>query len=393
MAARLPTLFFWLAPMGALTACSEPLDPGKASMPAPDAAAAAPVVASPSTSAPASTPGRCFGDSPPELLAQQQRPRDLFATGKEVLWDAGGAMHRLDLATGRPSTFDAHQFSIVKAADSRDVFGVDGQASLLAIDLASGQSRVVTRSDGWIGGAGPLGMVGVMVMFQAEYALDGDYIVAAWRQNQAAYGFYSQGNNAKRMKGPHDLGYLGRVKRDGTSPPEYLGPGPDGHFVVSDGYAYWGSRFEGMKRRRLVPGAANELVVATPDVAFEWTLGVADGKLYFAMLNPGSPRTVSVASVPVDRPEDAGAAQPRVHVPAAALDTWYPAVVDGKCVYLGGPGGVKRANLEDGTVQTLIEGHPVPGDTTVLYNRFVATDGRYLYWADYGGDRVVRWGR
>jgi hypothetical protein len=148
-----------------------------------------------------------------------------------------------------------------------------------------------------------------------------------------------------------------------------------------------------MKRRRLVPGAANELVVATPDVAFEWTLGVADGKLYFAMLNPGSPRTVSLASVPVDRPEDAGAAQPRVHVPAVALDTWYPAVVDGKCVYTGGPGGVKRVNVEDGTVQTLIEGHPVSGDTTVLYNRFVATDGRYLYWADYGGDRVVRWSR
>jgi hypothetical protein len=82
-----------------------------------------------------------------------------------------------------------------------------------------------------------------------------------------------------------------------------------------------------------------------------------------------------------------------VHVPAAALDTWYPAVVDGKCIYFGGPGGVKRANLEDGTVQTLIEGHPVPGDTTVLYNRFVATDGLYLYWADYGGDRVVRWSR
>jgi hypothetical protein len=50
-------------------------------------------------------------------------------------------------------------------------------------------------------------------------------------------------------------------------------------------------------------------------------------------------------------------------------------------------------SLDDGKTQQLIEGHPVPGDATVLWSRFLATDGRYLYWADHGGDRIVRWSR
>jgi hypothetical protein len=209
------------------------------------------------------------------VFAQKARPHDLFATERDVLWTTGGGIDRIDVATGRASTLDAAHLSLLKAADSRDVFGVDGQATLWAIDLTSSRSRVVAHGDAWVGGEGPLGaMKGVLLMFPAEYAIDSEYVYAAWRQNQAAYGYYSQGDHARTMKGSHDLGYLGRVKRNGTSPPEYIGPGPDQHFVVSDGYAYWGSRFEGMKRRRLVPGAANELVIATPDVPFAWTLGV-----------------------------------------------------------------------------------------------------------------------
>jgi hypothetical protein len=80
--------------------------------------------------------------------------------------------------------------------------------------------------------------------------------------------------------------------------------------------------------------------------------------------------------------------QPRVYI-ASLGQSFGDAILDGKCAYSGGPAGVTRVNLEDGKVQQLIEGRPVPGDMTVMGSRLLATDGRYLYWADNGGDRVV----
>ena len=109
------------------------------------------------------------------------------------------------------------------------------------------------------------------------------------------------------------------------------------------------------------------------------------------MASPGPPRTYSIESVPIAAP-DGGSVPPRVHV-ASAAEPFADGIFDGKCVYSGGTAGVTRANIEDGTVKPLIEGHPVPGDMTVIGSQFLAADGRFLYWADNGGNRVVRWHR
>jgi hypothetical protein len=367
-------------------ACTAPADPLAATMPAPKEAIVAPP-----------TPDRCFGDGPPEAISQDPRPRDLFANGKEVIWRSGGVLHRRDVATGRASTLDASRLWVVKAADSRDVFGADNHMDVMAIDLSSGHVRVVSQSDTWPAGSAkrPLRGVVTLAFYSTQYALDSDYVYVAWTSDPATYSFDSQGDNVRRRKGSHDLGDLARVKRDGSSAPEFLGTGPEGRFIVFDGYAYWSSRWEGVKRRALVPGATNEIIWAAPDVPYSWPIGVSAGRVYFSVVaspDPPSP-TYSIESMPATPPEaDAGTAQPRVHVTSTEL-TFGDAILDGKCVYSGGPMGVTRANLEDGTVRRLIEGRPVPGDTTVSQSRFLATDGRSLYWADNGGDRVVRWSR
>jgi hypothetical protein len=301
-------------------------------------------------------------------------------------------MHSVDAATGRASTFDASRLAFVRAADARGVFGADNQLNVVALDVPTGQSRTVAQSSSWPVGSATRNLPGVVRLWQAEYALDADYLYVAWRPDPAVYNYLSQGDHVRSVKGSHDIGDLARVKRDGSGAPEYLGKGPDGRFLVSDGFAYWGSRYEGLKRRNLVPDAANELVWAAPDVPYIWPIGLSAGRFYFSVIaGTGTPRTFAVESVPLTG-ADGGAAQPRVHV-ASAPAPFVDAVVDGVCVYSAGPGGVVRANLDDGTLQPLAEGHPVAGDATIFGSRFLATDGRFLYWADYGGDLVVRWKR
>jgi hypothetical protein len=132
----------WLASV----ACTAPQDPLNAAMPAPSATV---VVAPP----PSTTPDRCFGDSPPEAIARDVRPKDLFANGSVVLWRSGELIYRMDPASGRTSTFDASSLIFIVAADSRDVFGATPVLDLVAIDLSSGQSRAVSRSSGWTTGS------------------------------------------------------------------------------------------------------------------------------------------------------------------------------------------------------------------------------------------------
>ncbi len=310
------------------------------------------------------------------------------------MWKSGALFHRMDVATGRASTFDGSSLFFVEAADAHDVFGANHVLDVVAIDLSTGASRIVSPSSGWPKGSATRNLPAVITLFGARYVLDADYVYVAWHPDPALYSYYSQEDHVRALKGPHDLGDLARVRRDGSSPPEYLGRGPEARFIIADGYLYWGSRFEGLKRRALTSGAANELVWAAPDVPFMWLIGVSGGRVYFSVIASSSaPRTFSIESVPASpAAADGGSAQPRVHVASTAL-TFGEAVLDGKCVYAGDPRGVTRANLEDGTVQQIIAGHPVQGDATLFGTQFLATDGRYLYWADNGGDRVVRWRR
>jgi hypothetical protein len=320
---------------------------------------------------------RCFGDSPPEIIARDPRPRDLFANGRDVLWRTGTLMRRLDAASGRVSTFEPPKDVVfVPVADSRHVFAVDQALDLLGIDLSSGGSYVVSRSSAW----SALGALPGLVFF-ARYALDTDYVYVVW---PVATPFEGRG-------------VLGRVRRDGSQPPELLGGGVDGHFIVSGGFAYWGSLGEGVHRRALVPGATSEALWSAPDsTTYARAVGVSAGRVYFAMLvSPGPPPTFSIESAPAEA--DGGApAQVRVHVASMVVSTGGSpgeAILDGKCVYFGGPAGVTRANTQDGEVRQLVEALPGEGEAAAMGIRHLASDGRFLYWADASRDRILRWSR
>jgi hypothetical protein len=279
-------------------------------------------------------------------------------------------------------------FLFIKAADARGAYGPNGQLAIVGLDLSTGQSRVLNQS--WPAGSTKRDLPAVVTLWGAEYALDSDYVYVASRGDPATYSFYAQGDHIRSLQGSHDIGDLTRLKRDGSSPPEYLGKGPDGRFLVLDGYAYWGARYEGVKRRRLVPGAENELLWSSSEVPIYWPIGIVAGRFYFSTFESGGPRrTFTVESVPI-APPNGGPAPRTIHATALPVSL-VDAVVDGACAYSASGAGVTRVHLEDGRADPMVEGHPVAGDATIFGSRFIATDGRFLYWADYGGDRVVRW--
>ena len=374
-------------------ACTSAQGPLGAPMVAASSGAGGVSVSSPAPSS--DTAAGCFGDSPPQSVMQDGRPRDLFAIGGQVVWRSGGKVRRMDEATGQVWTVDASTLMFVRAADSRGVFGADNVLNLVALDLPGGGRRVVASSMRWPQGSGTRALPGVVTLFGAQYALDADYIYVGWVPDPFIRDYLANPEHIRPVKGPHDFGDLARVKRDGSAPPEYLGRGPEARFLVHEGYAYWGSRLEGIKRRALVPGAPNEVVWPAPDVPFLGPIGIAGGRIFFSQgLNLRQPFVYSIESVPItpaaappsaSAVPDGGAPEPRVHV--ASMETSFVnAILDGRCAYSGGAGGVTRANLEDGTVTRLIDGHPPAGDATVFGVTFLAADGRYLYWADYGDD-------
>jgi hypothetical protein len=250
------------------------------------------------------------------------------------------------------------------------------------------------------------------VLFDARYALDSEYLYISWHSDVARYDPTLPG--PRPHSGSWDPGHLARVKRDGSSAPEMLGPGPDAHFIVADGYAYWGSP-AGLERRALVPGAANEPVWSSPtlaaarprppDAIHAWPLGVSGSRLYFALPDPskpGVPPTWSVDSVPATPPKKGHAGTPPV-VHARSVPVEGTTFVDGLCVYSGSPHGVIRVDLRDGRVDRLMEGTKGPGsiipetpkdpDWYDNRTRWLGMDARSLYWADLYGDRIVRWSR
>lgn len=228
----------------------------------------------------------------------------------------------------------------------------------------------------------------------SDYAVDSTYVYFAYYKPTPEYGYDAQ--HPEAMKGPHDLGFLGRVRRDGLGAVDELGAGPPTSFIVSQGVAYWMSPLEGIKRRALVPGATSEIVWAVPDTSYPSPMLVDSGRLFFSVRNSGPQRSFAVASVPAGTVNasaaDAGGVDVRTHVPSCqfTFGGGRP-LFDGKCLYSGSYLGVSRVDIDDAKEQELISGprNIIPASA----KSFVATDGRYLYWADYTRNRIVRWGR
>jgi hypothetical protein len=256
-------------------------------------------------------PWACFGDLPPvTVVAHEPRPTDLLSNGRELFWLGGLGIRRMDLATRRVTTLVATFPPIVGpdgggnllAVDDRDLFVARGgpragAPELAAIDLSTGQGRIVAHEP-YIATNVPSGSVATTPVDRAaaqmfandmfdtsDYAVDKTYVYFAYYKATLEHDYYAQ--NPEAMKGPHDLGFLARVRRDGSSAVEELGPGPSRFFFVSEGYAYWASPLEGIKRRELVPGAANEMVWEVTDASYASPMFVDGGRLFFVTGNKG----------------------------------------------------------------------------------------------------------
>jgi hypothetical protein len=228
----------------------------------------------------------------------------------------------------------------------------------------------------------------------SDYAVDSTYVYLAFYPRSFEHDYYAQ--NPGAMKGPHDLGFLSRARRDGSSGVEVLGPGPSAFFIVSDGFAYWASPLEGIKRHAVVPGGTNEMVWASSDNPSP--MFVEGGRLFFATARQGAARSFAVASVPVGTlnasAADAGGVDVRTHVASCQFKFgrgYGRPVFDGKCIYPGSFLGVSRVDLDDAKEEELISGPR--NDVPASARSFVATDSQYLYWADYTRNRIIRWAR
>jgi hypothetical protein len=348
----------------------------------------------------------------------------------------------MDLATGKVTslvtTFNrktgpADAENLV-AVDARDLFLLvggprgGGAPELAAIDLSTGQERIVAHepyltttlpSGKAASDAASLAVAQIMAnetFSESDYALDPTYVYFAFSKPSFQLDYEAQ--HPEAMKGTHDLGFLARVRRDGAAAVEVLGPGPSAFFIASEGFAYWASPLEGIKRRELVAGATNQIVWAgasqqegcratesaetdeqddsEPSDPYG-PMFVGSGRLFFTTVRAGPPRSITIQSVPAGTVDafaaDAGGVDVRTHVPSCDFKSgWgYHEVFDGKCVYSGSYAGLSRVDIDDAREQELISGptNVVPGSA----RDFVATDGRYLYWADYTRDRIVRWAR
>jgi hypothetical protein len=337
--------------------------------------------------------GSCFGDAPPQTLAPDPRPKDIFATGTSVLWQSGGLVHVMGADGGSHVVPLGSDIMWVKAADAREIFAADHHLNLVAIDLASGQRRVAIPSGAFDVDARGLQMSSTITLFGAYYALDGDSIYVAWHGDQGMYNMMTGSTALKNLKGPHEIGRLSRARRDGSAAPEHLGVGPDGRFVIHDDFAYYGTRWQGLKRRRLAPGPHTEMVWRAPDVSDVWVLDARGPDLFFAYMASGYPHfAVAIASLSFASTADAGLMEPQVYVTSAPLAV-RDGILAGHCVYGADSHGVVRVDLADGSVKSIYEGHIVAGDATASQSRVLAVDAAHLYYADYGGDRVVRWSR
>jgi hypothetical protein len=370
--------------------------------------------------APSTRPRICFGDLQPETVASnERRPTDLLTNGHELFWLSEFKIRRMDrasrnvtslIATFKPAIRNAFARNLV-AVDARDLFLLvagphAGAPELAAIDLTTGEARIVaeepyastTLPTGEPAASDPLSRAVAQAaanetFSQSDYALDPTYVYFAFYEPSLQHEHDME--HPDWMKGPHDLGFLARVRRDGLGTVEVLGPGPFSFFIASEGFAYWGSPFEGIKRRALVPGATNEMVWAAPDL--RWPLLVDGGRLFFKTVHAGPPRSITIQSVPAGTlnasAADAGGVDVRTHVPSCQfkLGSGHRVFFDGKCVYSGSYLGLSRVDIDDGKEQELLSGprNAVPASA----RDFVATDGRYLYWADYTRDRIVRWAR
>jgi hypothetical protein len=144
------------------------------------------------------------------------------------------------------------------------------------------------------------------------------------------------------------------------------------------------------------------VVWGPPFSTHAWPITVSGGLVYFGFCDfHDSEAPCLVASVPAAPTPGGAAVEPHVYARLSIRDAWSTpgAVLDGPCFYEAARDSrVIRIDLRDGNVRVLFERKQDGAlkwawSDVPPWDASLATDERSLYWADYHGDRIVRWSR
>jgi hypothetical protein len=283
----------------------------------------------------------CFGGVPDTATDNTGRIGWLRIDDRYLYW--GG--RRMDLASRAVSPSNGDREAV---SDGRELFDVTGVNELIAIDLATGKVRTVVDGRNRIEDFMGLSM----------RALDGSYV------------YFGMGEGPQRSR--KDTGFF-RVARDGSQPPEMIGPMPRTPmpFLIADGFVYWSAR-AGLMRRKLDPGAPEETIAAASDSSRPRPpLRVVAGRIYYV---DGK----SIWSRPV------GGGGPATEEAALGSDPVQDVVVVPPCLYWATARSIRRARLQgDPKVSQVIADER-------SYAGNIVSDGHFLYWADVRAGRILR---
>ena len=311
----------------------------------------------------------CFGGVPETAASGVFSAGNLTVIGQS-LYATGGGLQRVNLRTGQVSSV-AEVFhrgvNEIGPIDAREAYATTGQNDIIAYDFASQKTRTVV--------SGHLGAASPYPTNDPPFALD------------ARYFYYSQlGQPLFRRQ---DTGIF-RIRRDGSGQREALGappyPGGHGGVIIEGGFFYYrgGSRDTGatIVRRRVEAGSPEQKLVALQHPS-SLLMRIFDGRLYYV-------DDRALWSVPVR-----GSAPPTRLVAIAERDPT-DVLFEPGCLYWADGRKIRRVELGRAGAQPEI----VADETTYQEDQFVnaerwrpgtlASDGRYLYWPDTGGERIMR---
>ena len=318
----------------------------------------------------------CFGGVPETAVSGATGASDLSIADGHLYWSNAG---RRGFSRGEPGTSgytvpdgrfgDDLQ---VCAVDGHEIFAVGDDDEIVAFDQRDGAFRVLQAAASPANGS-------MLRLLDCRVKVDERYL------------YFSR--NRTFPEAGRENGFF-RLRRDGTSQAERLGPPIPGDSPVAlgGGHVYFHARLPSgrlaLVRRALTPDAPQETVTAlpAPDPQPRFPqpglLRVLDGVVYYSDQASGG----SIWSVPAN-----GRGKPERRAALGEIGA-VDMLVEGGCLYwangtqiwrqaLAGPGGVRPELVADRrTYHDDLRGSGAR----------LASDGHYLYWTDTGGNRLWR---
>ena len=306
--------------------------------------------------------GECFGGVPSIVAAGQYEPHNPVVVGGQLYW-SGSGLWRMAPGALQAVRVDGSLGSLWLLVPERgsEAFSLDAQETLIAFDLRTKRSHLVL--------AGRL-----------PDAVHVDTLIAA----DDRHVYFTQSGPLFQEE---DTG-LFRILRDGSGKPESLGrePGPGATIVVADGFLYYrGRRPDGqlaLLRRALVAHASVGVLTSLESLPQKNAMRVFGGRIYY--VDDDTLWSIAVR----------GGEQPKRHVPVGR-DGARDMLVDRGCLYWSNGRTIKRVSMGVGAPapEVIADERSYQVAESLDATSELATDGDFLYWADAGGERIMRVGR